>query len=127
MSGGYFDCACCGTVDMSSDEETTMCEACTLCDCSEDSPSCRELLVDGSHGIYVPRAFATNFNMSDWGVDVDTVTILLAGPDHADYWEAWSDVEGRTEATFDGKRWVLEQDGDLWARCVGAAQKGAES
>lgn len=117
---GYFDCVCCGTTDIGEDSET-LCEACVLCDCTDEAPACRELLVDGSHGIYVAQVFVKNFAPAQWSISESDAAILSAGPDNENYWETWGDIEGYVEGTFDGKRWVLEQDGDLWARCVGKA------
>lgn len=127
MSGSYFDCVCCGSTDIGEEGEAALCEACALCDCGEegDDPSCRELLIDGAQGIYVPKTFAENFEPEKWGIDAETIAILKAGPDHDLYWEAWGDVEGYVERSINGKRWVLSQDGDLWAQCVGAAREGA--
>ena len=122
----YFDCVCCGTTDMSSDEnDPALCDSCKLCECGEegDNPNCKECLIDGANGIYVPQVFAQNFEPEKWGVDAETIAILLAGPDHEQYWDAWGDVEGYVERDWDGKRWVLCQDGDLWAQCVGKASK----
>lgn len=121
MASGYFECACCGTVDMGEDE--SYCDACRLCECSDTEPQCRELLIDGASGIYIPKEFAENFQPEAWGVDAETVAILKAGPGHEAYWDAWEGVDGYVERDFDGKRYVLEQDGDLWAKCVGPASK----
>jgi hypothetical protein len=84
------------------------------------------LLVDGASGIYVPKDFALKYlsdkaDRENWGISEDGYRTLLAGPDHESYWDTWSRIEGYIEGTFDGKRWVLTQDGDLWAQCVGRA------
>lgn len=73
------------------------------------------LLVDSRHGIYVPQAFAENFDLSVWGVSDSDREILEAGPDHPDYWEAWDDVLQYASHTNEEGTWYLEQDGDLWA------------
>lgn len=47
-----------------------------------------DLVVDGSRGIYIPQFFAEHY--PEWCTGEEE--ILLAGPDHPDYWEAWEDV-----------------------------------
>ena len=49
-----------------------------------------ECIVDGAHGVYIPQIFAEKF--PEWLED-DDKAILLSGPDHADYWEVWNDVQ----------------------------------
>ena len=117
---GYFECMCCGTVDMG---DGPLCDVCDFVGCGEegDSPACRVCIVDGSAGVYVGREFVTRYNMADWHVSVDDVTALLAGPESEDYWEAWDSITGYGAAYFvdsEGARWELEQDGDLFARAV---------
>ena len=72
-------------------------------------------LVDGCWGIYVPKNFAERYDMSAWHVAAEDVEILLAGPDHKFYWDAWSDVLNDAYFEKDGKRFSLEQDSDLFA------------
>ncbi len=114
---GYTECDCCTTVIMGD----VFCEACPVCECDYENAACRELLIDGNQGIYIPQTFARNFDPAAWGVSAEDIAVLLKGPDDENYWEVWSDVEGYVERDFDGKRWVLCQDGDLWAQCVGKA------
>lgn len=121
---GYFECACCGTVDLS---DESFCDACLLCECGEDDPCCKELLVDGAAGIYVPKDFAMRYlsNKSDrenWGISEEDYAVLCKGPDEETYWDVWARIEGYAEAALNGKRWVLSQDGDLWAQCIGKAE-----
>lgn len=119
---GYFDCACCGSVDMSSNDDNegpAMCDVCKHLGCTEDSPECKVLMIDGARGIYVPQAFVQNFTPSDWGLTPDEIAVLDAGPDHVDYWDVWEDVDGRKEyLDKEGVSWVLCQDGDLFAQAV---------
>lgn len=125
MSGGYFDCACCDTIEMGSDDDdTALCDTCKALGCGEDGcdPCCSHCLVDGSQGIYVPLRFACDYDVTQWGISEDDVTILRAGPDNPDYWDTWSNILDRTEAQFDGYTWVLEQDGDLFAKAIGKVQ-----
>lgn len=48
-----------------------------------------ECIVDGANGQYIPQIFAERF--PEW-LDDDDKAILLAGPEYADYWEAWETV-----------------------------------
>lgn len=75
-------------------------------------------IMSDAHGIYIPKNFVELF---EWeGIDPKDREILLDGPDHLDYWEAWDSV---LESAFyqekingnDGYRWTLHQDGDLFA------------
>ena len=47
-------------------------------------------IIDGNQGQYIPQIFAEKF--PEWLED-DDKAILLSGPDHADYWEVWNDVQ----------------------------------
>ena len=67
-----------------------------------------ELAVDGSRGIYVPKFFAENYPSCMDGSERDT---LLAGPDHPDYWDVWSDIQG--SECWDGDIWQGES-GDIF-------------
>ena len=76
------------------------------------------LLIDEAMGIYVPQSYAVRYpHLIESAFCDDTLQILLAGPEHDHYWEAWDDVL-RTPVTFKGKKWRLEQDGDLFAVCA---------
>jgi len=56
-----------------------------------------ELIVNGSHGIYVPKIFAERYqNLIDNKEEViDDLQILLKGPDEEYYWDAWDTVLNR--------------------------------
>lgn len=75
------------------------------------------LLQDGARGIYLPRDFATMCDRACVsGVDPEAWSILADGPDHDLYWDAWDEVlNSATLTDFNGKRYCLWQDGDLWA------------
>jgi len=47
-------------------------------------------VVDSAHGIYTPQIFAEQF--PKWLDDAEEKSILLAGPEHEDYWDVWNDV-----------------------------------
>jgi hypothetical protein len=72
-------------------------------------------IVDGCYGIYVPRTFARDFNLRDWGVSEADEEILLSGPKHEDYWETWDQVLNDAKIIIDGEAWALAQDGNLFA------------
>jgi hypothetical protein len=73
------------------------------------------VLIFGDHrGLYIPRDFAIQCG-ERWGLDAGDIEILSCGPDHALYWEVWDDTLETCALEYDGKRWRLFQDGDLWA------------
>lgn len=75
-----------------------------------------ELLVDGAHGVYVPRAFAKWY--LGWNVNPSNLAILRKGPKAPSYWEVWDNVLNTAKYESDGNTWTLEQnDGDLFAVC----------
>ena len=59
-----------------------------------------ECIVDGHHGKYVPMVYANNYPSCMDGSERD---ILLAGPEHENYWDVWSDIQG-------SECWT----GDIW-------------
>lgn len=75
------------------------------------------VLVEGLRGQYVPQSFARSY-AKDWILDPDDVDILLEGPGHEEYWDAWVRVE-RDAFRVDSKRqrWELLHDEDLFAVC----------
>jgi hypothetical protein len=69
---------------------------------------------DSARGIYIPQHFAESCNRAIFdfsGCYPDSLDILLSGPDHGSYWDAWQDILDHAETTCGG---VLYQDGDLW-------------
>ncbi len=75
----------------------------------------REILIDESAGIYIPRNFYRHFNFDDWGLKLCDYS-ELSDPDNDAYWDAWDDLCRHAEHTDKtGTVWRLEQDGDLWA------------
>lgn len=76
-----------------------------------------KLLIDDARGIYIPKNFAENFDLDEWGINGEEAAPLLYGPDHEEYWDAWEDVLRHAEYTDDkGFKWTLYQGGDLF--CV---------
>lgn len=77
-----------------------------------------KLLVNGSHGVYVPQVFFKSLDLDLWnGIDDEDSAILEDGPDHDQYWSVWDDILCNASFTHGGKTWKLWQDGDLWAYC----------
>lgn len=77
-----------------------------------------KLLLDSARGIYIPRDFVEEFDLTKWkNIDPDDVAILH-DPDHPDYWDAWDNVlQYATHTDEQGNKWHLWQDGDLWVFC----------
>lgn len=79
------------------------------------------LFADASRGIYIPQHFAEALaedarvvydrNLDDWE---SIKPILLDGPDHPDYWEAWETTINYAKLRHGRKVYSLWQDGDLW-------------
>ena len=67
-----------------------------------------ELAVNGAYGIYIPQFFAEHYPSCMDGSERD---ILLAGPEHENYWDVWSDILGCE--CWDGDIWQGES-GDVF-------------
>ena len=71
-------------------------------------------LIDQNIGIYIPRQFA-----KVWGEKSDLskedLEVLLAGPDHLDYFDTWNSVVDTLTFEFDGAKYGVFEDCDLWA------------
>lgn len=76
------------------------------------------LLLEGSRGIYIPRDFMAEMDLSQWdGISLDDISIC-SDPDHEAYWDAWEQVcDNATHTDSEGNIWHLWQDGDLWMYC----------
>lgn len=126
-NSGYFDCVCCGEIDIASDtEKAALCDTCVSLECSPDgeSPECRELFLCDSRGVYIPQ---DAWQCIDWSKLIDPPKYdpwvgeaLEAGPDHESYWDAWSEVTDSPigDVERNGVRYTvyLEPDGDLFVR-----------
>lgn len=74
----------------------------------------RVLIVDGCHGIYVPQRYAKICSSDDMATN-EQREILLAGPDHDEYWDVWDEVLSNVIVMRGGSRWALDQDeGDVF-------------
>lgn len=77
--------------------------------------TCFELLPD-HYGQYIPWEFARRYAGQCDNVQQDDIDILLAGPEHPDYWDAWDDVVQIAQLRgIDGTRYYLYQDSNLYA------------
>ena len=78
------------------------------------------LWVNDSHGQYIPQIFTTTLdrarvaeiNDEDW-------TIIEAGPDHDEYWDAWQEIELKAIVTLDDGLYRIFQQSDCWLIPVG--------
>ena len=76
-----------------------------------------ELLVSSSYGIYTAQTFC------EWYADkiinkdelAEDIEICLTGPAHAEYWEAWEQIESKGILLNKGTRYRIESNEDLWA------------
>lgn len=82
----------------------------------------KRLLVDGSHGIYVPKGFVYRYVYRHphlWGISGEDAMTLLNGVDTDEcYWDVWDHILNTAEYTDEcDVTWYLHQDenGDLWA------------
>lgn len=82
-----------------------------------DIPDGSILYLSDARGIYIPQNFAEQtFRHCVTGVTDDDWRILLAGPDHEWYWEAWENFCNNATVTSpeSGKQYRIYQDGDCW-------------
>jgi hypothetical protein len=77
------------------------------------------LLLADNRGVYIPRDFVNEFDMTRFeGVVEDDVKYLKEGPNHDWYWEAWESLLDKVTYTEGSHTWRLHQDGDLWLVCA---------
>lgn len=75
----------------------------------------KALLVDGVRGIYTPQAFAERYGDLVELIPQEDLKVLLAGPEHPNYWEVWGEMDGRM-MTMSGCKWTItHEDGDVFA------------
>lgn len=84
-------------------------------------PSAIVVYSDSARGIYIPQHFAETASDQWDNVTDEDRAVLRAGPEHPQYWDAWSDVldNATYTVTADGETytWRLWQNGDLFATC----------
>ena len=72
-------------------------------------------IVNGALGIYVPQAFAEEHANDFLGIEPEDLRILLEGPDHPYYLDAWASVFDNASLMRDGRTfYLLYQDSDLF-------------
>jgi hypothetical protein len=79
-------------------------------------------IVDGFYGIYIPRVFAKEYANDFLGIEPEDLRILLEGPDHPDYWDAWDSVLDHAHFMHDGRTFYLYQDSDLFITDEGSEE-----
>ena len=81
-----------------------------------DLPETAILYASDRHGIYIPQYFSESIKPECIsGVSDEDVAILLAGPNHEHYWDAWDVVcNNATLTDSNGVTFYIWQDGDLW-------------
>ena len=79
-------------------------------------------IVNGALGIYVPQAFAEEHANDFLGIEPEDLRILLEGPDHPDYWDAWDSVLYHAHFMHDGRTFYLYQDNDLFITDEGSEE-----
>jgi len=80
------------------------------------------ILISDSHGVNIPKIFASNFEAEFWNIDVNDSdhACLLLGPEGNNewYWEAWNNIcSSAFHVNANGLKFTLHQDGDLFAKC----------
>lgn len=83
-------------------------------------PDAVTLFLSDSRGDYIPQNFIESINIERWsGITQENVDILLSGPDHELYWDAWDDVLSSAYYLDESNNtYSLHQDGDLWIYCI---------
>lgn len=86
------------------------------------------VVVNDSHGIYAPQVFCEKFSFHDFeGVDKEDWDIVLEGPEHEHYWDAWDNIMSRARIVLnpatlryeegegvDLVEYYIEQEGDIF-------------
>ena len=77
-----------------------------------------QLLLSDARGIYIPRDFVKNFDLTEWqGIPEDAVKDC-ENPENEYYWDSWEMILNNARYTDkNGNVWRLMQDGDLWVYC----------
>ena len=76
-----------------------------------------EILADSNRGMYIPQHFAEACADRWENIMPDDLEVLLAGPDNPEYWDAWASVLDTAQYMDGDYRYILWQDGDLFAVC----------
>lgn len=84
-------------------------------------PQGSQLLINDSHGQYIPQLFAEQFRdrvtpASSKEITDEDWDILLAGPEHEFYWDTWTAVlDNCILVDENGREFSLMQEQDVWA------------
>ena len=73
-----------------------------------------EILYSDHHGIYIPQMFGKDCASSFDGINFEDIKILISGPEHEHYWDAWDTILSDASIVRHGVEYMLHQDGDLW-------------
>jgi hypothetical protein len=80
------------------------------------NPDKLQLLIDGHHGIYIPKLFADYYPQFLTDMQIKD----LSSPDNTEYWYAWEEVLNMVITNDTGEKFnLIQEDGDLWALPVG--------
>ena len=74
-------------------------------------------IVDGAHGVFVPKVFAKTVNRALLsGVSIETLDYLAKEESLEDdgFWDTWDSVLNNVRIKVEGKIYHLHQDGDLF-------------
>ena len=72
-----------------------------------------EILLNDSHGIYIPELFIKNFDMNQWHINKNDYIDLDV--DNELYWDLWQEILDNAYCVLNSKTWHLLQDGNLFA------------
>lgn len=76
------------------------------------------IILNGGFGINIPTIFVKHFSEGWTNISQEDRDILLHGPEHDGYWEAWESVLDTAEhIDKDGYTWRLMEDNDLCSFC----------
>ena len=79
-----------------------------------------ELLLSDARGIYIPRDFINECDLSQWNIpekEHEEIKQSLADPTNESYWDTWHYILDNAYHTDGTNNWYLYQDGDLYAVC----------
>lgn len=82
------------------------------------------VLVDGCHGIYIPKAFYNRYNGSEYLHNANAEDMEFIGNennmDSCEYWDIWASIMDNAYFIVNGKKYSIEYSdhcGDLMAIC----------
>ncbi len=72
-----------------------------------------ELLIDGHHGVYIPKLFCEYYAENFEGIDKEDIE-TCKDPNNQWYWESWDNILNNAYIIQDGKKYILWQNMDLF-------------